>query len=275
MTPLVLLSRFCPQGTLFAKLEMHNPTGSVKYRAAKAMLDHQRRIGNLTPGSTILEATSGNMGIALAALCAREGLRCILVMPHNQSPQRSLLMKVYGAQVICIGDTMPEAVRHCQHLATHIPGAVYLRQFENPANVQAHFESTGPELLQQCPHIDLFVAGVGTGGTLTGVGRYLKSHRPDVEIWAVEPAQPGQIPGIGAGFVSPILDLSLPDGICAVSLQDALHTQQALAKTEGIFVGPSAGAALFVANQLAAKPENAGKAVVALAPDSGERYLTI
>lgn len=272
---------------LLAKLECFNPGGSAKDRVAKAMLDDAEARGLLKPGATIIEPTSGNTGIGLAAVAAARGYHAIIVMPDTMSLERQKLMTGYGAELVLTpgAEGMLGSIRKAQELAASIPGSFIPDQFNNPANAQAHFNTTGPEIWRDTDgHVDIFVAGVGTGGTITGVGRYLKQQNPDVKIVAVEPAAspllsggkagPHGLQGIGANFIPTVLDQSIPDEIMPVWEEDAYSAARELGRLEGLLVGITSGAALFAAKTLAAKPENAGKTIVALLPDTGERYLS-
>ena len=271
---------------LLVKLESSNPGGSAKDRVARAMLDDAEDRGLIGPGATIIEPTSGNTGLGLAAVCAQRGYRCIIVMPDSMSQERQKLMTAYGAELVLIPGSggMLASIAKAKALAASIPGAYIPDQFSNPANAAAHYMTTGPELWADSDgEIDIFVSGVGTGGTITGVGKYLKERRP-VQIIAVEPkASPllstGKsgshgIQGIGANFVPAILDTSIYDEVLPVALDDAVAAARELGKREGILAGISSGAALHAALVAAKRPENAGKTVVALLPDTGERYLS-
>lgn len=271
---------------LLAKLEYFNPAGSVKDRPAKTMLDAAERAGRLGPGGVVIEPTSGNTGIALAALCAARGYRLIVTMPESMSVERRLLMQAFGAEVVLTpaAQGMAGAIARAGELEREIPGSVLAGQFVNPANPEAHRLGTGPEIWNDTSgKVDIFVAGVGTGGTITGVGEYLKKVKPDVRVVAVEPADsavlsggrpgPHKIQGIGAGFVPEILDRNIIDEVIAVKNEDAMSAAR-LAAREGVLCGISSGAALRAAMDLAARPENSGRSIVAVFPDSGSRYLT-
>ena len=272
---------------ILAKLEYFNPAGSVKDRIAKAMIDDAEQKGLLKPDSVIIEPTSGNTGIGLASVAAARGYRIIIVMPETMSVERRQLMKAYGAELVLTEGAkgMKGAIAKADELAKEIPGSFIPGQFVNPANPQAHFAHTGPEIFRDTDGgVDIFVAGVGTGGTITGVGEYLKSVKPEVKIVAVEPASSAvlstgvagahKIQGIGAGFVPDVLDTMVYDEIIAVSNEDAFATGKLMGKKEGVLVGISSGAALSAAIELARRPENAGKTIVALMPDTGDRYLS-
>lgn len=269
-TPLLEIPH--PNARILAKWEGRNLTGSSKDRAAKAMLN----AALLPRGSTIIEATSGNMGISLAALSAVKGYRCVIVMPENMSRERIDRMRAYGAQVLLTpaAQGMAGAVSLAEKLAVD-GGWFYVNQFNNPANVQAHFQTTGPEIWHDTHgQMDIFVAGVGTGGTISGVGRYLKSQDPTIHIIAVHPREGELIPGLGAGFLPQNLDLSVIDRHSCVAAADALASAKALIHTHGLLVGPSSGAALYAAQALASLPENHGKTIITLLPDTGCRYLS-
>ncbi|MCI5976696.1 MAG: cysteine synthase A [Candidatus Faecousia sp.] len=272
---------------ILAKLEYFNPAGSVKDRVAKAMIDDAEAKGILTPDSVIIEPTSGNTGIGLASVAAARGYRIIIVMPETMSVERRQIMKAYGAELVLSEGSkgMKGAIAKADELAKEIPNSFIPGQFVNPANPKAHFETTGPEIYRDTDgSVDIFVAGVGTGGTLTGVGRYLKEKKPDVKIVAVEPknsavlstgvAGPHKIQGIGAGFVPDILDTKIYDEIIPVENEDAFRFGREIGKREGVLVGISSGAALWAAVELAKRPENAGKNIVVLLPDTGDRYLS-
>lgn len=272
---------------LLAKLEYLNPAGSVKDRVALAMVEDAEQKGILKPGATIIEPTSGNTGIGLASVAAVKGYRTILTLPETMSVERRTLLKAYGAELVLTDGAkgMKGAIAKVQELEQSIPGAVILGQFDNGANPAAHIATTGPEIWEDTDgKVDIFVAGVGTGGTITGIGTYLKSKNPQIKIVAVEPADspvlsggqagPHKLQGIGAGFVPSILDTQVYDEIYTVSTEEAYETGRLIAKKEGVLVGITSGAALYAATQLAKRPENAGKTIVALLPDSGDRYLS-
>jgi cysteine synthase A len=272
---------------VLAKLEYFNPAGSVKDRVAKAMIDDAEEKGLLKPGSVIIEPTSGNTGIGLAAVAAARGYRIIIVMPDTMSVERRQLMKAYGAELVLSEGAkgMKGAIAKADELAASIPGSFIPGQFVNPANPKAHFETTGPEIYADTDgKVDIFVAGVGTGGTITGVGEYLKSKKPEVKVVAVEPATSPvlskgtagahKIQGIGAGFVPKVLDTGVYDEIIPVANEDAFAVGKQIGKAEGVLVGISSGAAAWAAIELAKRPENEGKTIVVLLPDTGDRYLS-
>ena len=291
-TPLLELERYSKAAgvtgaTILAKLEYLNPAGSVKDRVALAMIEDAEKKGLLKEGSTIIEPTSGNTGIGLAAIAAAKGYRAILTLPDTMSVERRNLLAAYGAELVLTEGAkgMKGAIAKANELKDSIPGAVILGQFDNPANPEAHRNTTGPEIWEQTDgKVDIFVAGVGTGGTLTGVGEYLKSKNPDVKIVAVEPAAspvlstgtpgPHKIQGIGAGFVPSILNTSIYDEIITIENDDAFTEGKRFARSEAILVGISSGAALKAASILASRDENKGKNIVVLLPDSGDRYLS-
>jgi cysteine synthase A len=291
-TPILKLNRYSAKAgvtdaTILAKLEYLNPAGSVKDRIALAMIEDAEAKGILKPGATIIEPTSGNTGIGLAAVAAAKGYKAILTLPETMSVERRNLLKAYGAELVLTEGAkgMKGAIAKAQELNDSIEGSVILGQFVNPANPATHKATTGPEIWEDTEgKVDIFVAGVGTGGTVSGVGAYLKSQNPNVKVVAVEPetspvlskgtAGPHKIQGIGAGFVPDTLDTDIYDEIIPVANESAFETANKIAKTEGILVGISSGAAVWAASQLAARPENAGKTIVALLPDTGERYLS-
>lgn len=290
-TPLLELTNYEKANELnakiYAKLEYFNPAGSVKDRIAKAMLDDAEEKGLLKPGAVIIEPTSGNTGIGLASVAASRGYKVILTMPETMSVERCNLLKAYGAVLVLTKGAkgMPGAIAKAKELAEQTPNSYIPSQFTNPANPAVHLKTTGPEIWADTDgKVDIFVAGVGTGGTLSGVGAYLKSQNPNVKVVAVEPATspvlsggkagPHKIQGIGAGFVPNTLNTDIYDEILPVQNEDAFATGRALARSEGVLVGISSGAAVFAAAQLAKRPENAGKVIVALLPDTGERYLS-
>ena len=272
---------------LLAKLEYLNPAGSAKDRVARAMIDDAEASGALKPGAAIIEPTSGNTGLGLAAVGVTRGYRVIIVMPDTMSAERRILMKAYGAELVLTEGAkgMAGAIEKAQELAREIPGSFIPGQFDNPANPRAHYETTGPEIWADAGgQVDVFVAGVGTGGTLTGVGRYLREKNPAVRIVAVEPARspllsggqagPHGLQGIGANFVPAVLDTSLYDEVIPVTDEDAFAMGRRLGRSEGVVAGISSGAALWAAAQLAKRPEYAGRTIVALLPDTGDRYLS-
>ena len=290
-TPLLALERYGKQlglkARLLAKLELFNPAGSVKDRVALSMIEDAEKSGKLKPGGVIVEPTSGNTGIGLAAVAAARGYRVIIVMPDSMSMERRLLMKAYGAELVLTEGKqgMKGAIAKAEELCAQTPGSMLAGQFVNPANFRAHETTTGPEIWRDTDgQVDIFVAGVGTGGTVTGVSHYLKRMNPAVRVVAVEPASsavlsghaagPHGLQGIGAGFVPEVLDTASFDEVLTVTEDEAFAASRLLGKTEGVLVGISSGAALHAAGVLAARPENAGKTIVALLPDTGERYLT-
>ena len=290
-TPLLKLNRFAAAENLgaevYAKLEYFNPAGSVKDRIAYAMITDAEKNGTLKPGSVTIEPTSGNTGIGLAAVAAARGYRIIIVMPETMSVERRQLMKAYGAELVLTEGAkgMKGAIARADELAKEIPNSFVPGQFVNEANPRAHFDTTGPEIYEDTDGaVDYFVAGVGTGGTITGVGRYLKSKKPDVKVVAVEPkssavlstgvAGAHKIQGIGAGFVPAVLDTKVYDEIIPVENDDAFATGREIGQSEGVLVGISSGAALWAAIELAKRPENEGKTIVVLLPDTGDRYLS-
>lgn len=290
-TPLLELTRiekeYELQAKILAKLEYFNPAGSVKDRVAKAILDDAESTGRLKPDTVIIEPTSGNTGIGLASVAAARGYRMILVMPDTMSVERRQLMKAYGAELVLSEGSkgMKGAIAKAEELANEIPNSFVPGQFVNPANPKAHRESTGPEIYEDTDgNVDIFVAGVGTGGTVTGVGEYLKAQNPDIKIVAVEPASSAvlstgiagshKIQGIGAGFVPDILNTSIYDEVITVENEDAFATGKLMGHREGVLVGISSGAALWAAIQLAKRAENKGKTIVVLMPDTGDRYLS-
>lgn len=290
-TPLLELNKFSESKNLdnsvIAKVEFFNPGGSVKDRVALAMIENAERKGILKPGATIIEPTSGNTGVGLALVSAVKGYHLILTMPETMSVERRNLVKAYGAEVRLTSgkDGMPGAIKAAEELRDSIPGSVILQQFENPANPAKHYASTGPEIWEDTDgEVDIFVAGVGTGGTVTGIAKYLKEKKPSVKVYAVEPltspvlnggkSGPHKIQGIGAGFVPKIYGSQYVDEVIDVDNDDAIRTGRQLAQTEGLLVGISSGAAAFAAAQVAQRPENKGKKVVVLLPDTGERYLS-
>lgn len=290
-TPLLELKNYGKDSDIsariLAKLEYFNPAGSVKDRVAKSMLDDAEAKGLLNDNSVIIEPTSGNTGIGLAAVASARGYKVILTMPETMSMERRNLLKAYGAELVLTGGTkgMKGAIEKAEELAKEIPNSFIPSQFTNPANPETHIKTTGPEIWEDTDgKVDIFVAGVGTGGTISGVGKYLKEKNPDIKIVAVEPADSPvlskgisgshKIQGIGAGFIPETLDTEIYDEIIVVKNKDAFKTGKVLAKKEGILVGISSGASVFAATQLAKRPENKGKIIVALLPDTGERYLS-
>ena len=290
-TPLLELNKFSKakglEKSLIAKVEFFNPGGSVKDRIALAMIEDAEKKGKLKPGATIIEPTSGNTGVGLALVSAVKGYKLILTMPETMSIERRKLVKAYGAEVRLTSgkDGMPGAIKAAEELRDSIPGSIILQQFENPANPQKHYETTGQEIWEDTDgNVDIFVAGVGTGGTVSGIARALKEKNPDVRIVAVEPLSspvlnggasgPHKIQGIGAGFIPKTYNADVIDEVFDVDNDDAIRTGRELAKEEGLLVGISSGAAAFAAAEIAKRPENKGKTVVALLPDTGERYLS-
>ena len=291
-TPLMRVNNFCRdeeglQADVLVKLEYLNPAGSAKDRVALSMIEDAEAKGLLKQGATIIEPTSGNTGIGLAVVAAVKGYRTILTLPETMSVERRNLLKAYGAELVLTDGAkgMSGAIAKAKELEQEIEGAVILGQFENPANAMAHEKTTGPEIWEDTDgKVDIFVSAVGTGGTITGTGRYLKMQNPDIQVVAVEPADspvlsggvagPHKLQGIGAGFVPEVLDTSVYDEVLTVTTEQAYDTGRALAKKEGVLVGITSGAALYAALQVAKRPENKGKTIVALLPDSGDRYMS-
>jgi cysteine synthase A len=288
-TPLVKLNRVTDDAaaTVLAKLEYFNPASSVKDRIAVAIVDAAEADGALKPGGTIVEATSGNTGIGLAMVGAARGYKTILVMPDTMSQERRLVLRAFGAELVLTpgSEGIKSSIAKVQEIVASTEGAIWARQFENQANPTIHYNTTGPEIWEATGgKVDVFVAGIGTGGTITGAGRFLKEQNPDIRVVAVEPAEtevlrggahgPHKIQGIGAGFVPEVLDTELYDEVFPVPSEDAIATARRLAAEEGVFAGISSGAAVYAASQLAKRPELAGKTIVAIVPDTGERYLS-
>lgn len=291
-TPLLELDNFAKAydvpATILGKLEYLNPTGSVKDRAALYMINDAEKAGRLKPGGTIIEPTSGNTGIGIASVGAARGYKVIIVMPETMTKERRDMISAYGADIVLTDGKsgMSGAVAKAKAMVNEIEGSIILSQFENPSNAQAHYETTGPEIWDDTDgKVDIFIAGVGTGGTVTGVGKYLKEKNPNVKIVAVEPqtspvlsgGKPGphKIQGIGAGFVPDVLDTSVYDEILPVSNEASYEVARKIATTQGVMLGISSGAALWAATELGKRPENKGKTIVALLPDSGDRYLSV
>lgn len=291
-TPLLRLhkmeERFGAGAEIVAKVEMFNPAGSIKDRVGYNMVIEAEKSGRLKPGGTIIEPTSGNTGVGIAMTAAARGYKAVMVMPESMSLERRKLLAALGAELVLTdkNEGMKGSVEKAEALAKEIPGSIIAGQFENPANPQAHYETTAPEIWEATDgNVDVFIATFGTGGTVTGVGRYLKEKNPDIRVIGVEPASsplvtegkagPHKIQGIGANFIPEVLEVKLMDEVITVTDDDALETMKALAKTEGLLVGVSAGAAAYAAGQVAARPENAGKRIVVVLPDTGERYLSI
>ena len=290
-TPLLRLhkmeERFGAGAEIVAKVEMFNPAGSIKDRVGYNMVIEAEKSGRLKPGGTIIEPTSGNTGVGIAMTAAARGYKAVMVMPESMSLERRKLLAALGAELVLTdrNEGMKGSVEKAEALAKEIPGSIIAGQFENPANPQAHYETTAPEIWDATDgSVDIFIATFGTGGTVTGVGRYLKEKDPDIEVIGVEPASsplvtegkagPHKIQGIGANFIPEVLDVKLMDEVITVTDDDALETMKELAKTEGLLVGVSAGAAVYAAGQVAARPENAGSRIVVVLPDTGERYLS-
>lgn len=291
-TPLLRLEKmekaFGTAGELVAKVEFFNPAGSIKDRVGYNMVIEAEKEGRLKPGGTIIEPTSGNTGVGIAMTAAARGYKAVMVMPESMSVERRMLLAALGAELVLTDKDkgMQGSVEKAQQLAEEIPGSIIAGQFENPANPQAHYETTGPEIWEDTDGtVDILVATFGTGGTVSGIGRYLKEKNPDIQVVAIEPAAspllsegkagPHKIQGIGANFIPEVLDRSVIDEILTVTDDDALDTMKALARSEGLLVGVSSGAAVYGAAQVAARPENAGKRIVVILPDTGERYLSI
>ena len=291
-TPLLRLGKmekkFGTAGKLVAKVEFFNPAGSIKDRVGYNMVIEAEKDGRLKPGGTIIEPTSGNTGVGIAMTAAAHGYKAIMVMPESMSMERRMLLAAFGAELVLTDKEkgMQGSVEKAQQLAEEIPGSIIAGQFENPANPQAHYETTGPEIWADTDgQVDILVATFGTGGTVSGVGKYLKEKNPDIKVVAIEPAAsplitagkagPHKIQGIGANFIPEVLDRSVIDEVMTVTDDDALDTMKALAVSEGLLVGVSSGAAVYGASQVAARPENEGKRIVVILPDTGERYLSI
>ena len=291
-TPLLRLhkmeERFGAGAEIVAKVEMFNPAGSIKDRVGYNMVIEAEKSGRLKPGGTIIEPTSGNTGVGIAMTAAARGYKAVMVMPESMSLERRKLLAALGAELVLTdkNEGMKGSVEKAEALAKEIPGSIIAGQFENPANPQAHYETTAPEIWEATDgNVDIFIATFGTGGTVTGVGRYLKEKNPDIRVIGVEPASsplvtegqagPHKIQGIGANFIPEVLEVKLMDEVITVTDDDALEMMKELAKTEGLLVGVSAGAAVYAAGQVAARPENAGKRIVVVLPDTGERYLSI
>lgn len=291
-TPLLRLrkmeERFGAGAEIVAKVEMFNPAGSIKDRVGYNMVIEAEKSGRLKPGGTIIEPTSGNTGVGIAMTAAARGYKAVMVMPESMSLERRKLLAALGAELVLTdkNEGMKGSVEKAEALAKEIPGSIIAGQFENPANPQAHYETTAPEIWDATDgSVDIFIATFGTGGTVTGVGRYLKEKNPDIRVIGVEPASsplvtegkagPHKIQGIGANFIPEVLEVKLMDEVITVTDDDALETMKELAKTEGLLVGVSSGAAVYAAGQVAARPENAGKRIVVVLPDTGERYLSI
>lgn len=291
-TPLLRLGKmekkFGTVGELVAKVEFFNPAGSIKDRVGYNMVIEAEKDGRLKPGGTIIEPTSGNTGVGIAMTAAARGYKAIMVMPESMSMERRMLLAAYGAELVLTDKEkgIQGSVEKAQQLAEEIPGSIIAGQFENPANPQAHYETTGPEIWADTDgQVDILVATFGTGGTVSGVGKYLKEKNPDIKVVAIEPAAsplitagkagPHKIQGIGANFIPEVLDRSVIDEVMTVTDDDALDTMKALAVSEGLLVGVSSGAAVYGASQVAARPENEGKRIVVILPDTGERYLSI